>query len=275
MKIYPKISAQDFSEEMKKILLESEGVELQFFDETGPTSEINFEDLIRKTKKQFKNLKSIVIHPPLSNYNIEFIMLKDEGILERQLKKLVELSDELDIELSIIYHTYLTKEQFISIELIDRLKRLLKIIEGKNIYLLIENLFMMLDERKGCSALEIVKFIDNPNLKVCIDTTHLHCKANIWKKDFCQLLEDDLIKEDCEKYVKQIHFAAVLDNDGYINMKTHGRKHINIEEIKKELEWLEKYGMRDKIYVTEVSEDDYYTRKDQIEEIKMLQNAMK
>lgn len=33
--------------------------------------------------------------------------------------------------------------------------------------------------------------------------------------------------------------------------------------------------MKDKIYVTEVSEEDYFARTDQIEEIKMLQKAIK
>ena len=33
---------------------------------------------------------------------------------------------------------------------------------------------------------------------------------------------------------------------------------------------LRKFGIEDKIIVTEISEDDYSTRKDEIEEIKML-----
>lgn len=273
MKIYPKISAQEFSNEMKEIVLESEGIEIQFFDENGITSEFNFSSEVRKRKTEFPHLKEIVIHPPLNNYNLELLMLKDEKIIEKQLRELVVLSEELNMKLAINYHTYWTKEQYISTGLASELENLLKIIEGKNIVVLIENLFMMLDERVGCSALQICKEINHPNLKMCLDTTHMHCKSSIWKIDFEEMLEQDLNPEDCSKYIKQIHFAATINNDGYIEKKTHGRVHPNIDELRKEVEWLKKYGMQDKIYVTEVSEDDYYSRVDQINEINMLKKV--
>ena len=82
MKIYPKLSYQDFSEEMREIVLNSEGIELQFFNENGITSEFNFSNEIRKRKKEFPHLKEIVVHPPLNDYNIELIILKDKNIIE-------------------------------------------------------------------------------------------------------------------------------------------------------------------------------------------------
>lgn len=54
MKIYPKISPQKVEEEMDKIIKNSEGIEIQFFDEHGITSEFNFEDEIRKRKKSIR-----------------------------------------------------------------------------------------------------------------------------------------------------------------------------------------------------------------------------
>ncbi len=270
MKIYPKLSAQKFGKEMEEIILKSEGIEIQFFNENGITEEFNFEDEIRRKKLEFPNLKEIVVHPPLDDYHLELLMMKDEKIVEKQLKKLVELSEELDIKMAIIYHTLWTKNQYVSTNLATRLKNLLKIVEGKRAVVLIENLFMMLDELKGCSALEICKTINHPNLKMCLDTTHAHCKANIWKLKFEEMLENDFNPEDCVKYVKQIHFAATLDNDGYTKKETHGRVHPNIDEVKKELEWLNKYKMLDKNFITEVSEEDYYSRKDQLKEIEML-----
>lgn len=271
MKIYPKLSYQDFDEEMKQIVLQSEGIELQFFDENGITSEFNFSDEIRKRKKEFPHLKEIVVHPPLNDYNIEHIILKDSKIIENQLKELVKLSEELDIKLAINYHTYWTKDQYVSTGLDKKIKELLKIIEGTNVILLIENLFMMLDEKIGCSALEICKEINHPNLRTCIDTTHLHCKSNIWKIDFEEMLRQDFNPDDCEKFVKQLHFAACLNNDGYIKKGTHGRVHPNEEELRKEVDWIKRYKMENKIFVTEVSEDDYYSRTDQVKEIKMLE----
>lgn len=272
MKIYPKISLQETSNEMKEIIKRSAGVELQFFDEKDITEEFDFETLIKKIKNQFPNLKEIIVHPPLENYNIELVVLKNKGIIEKQLKNLVELSKELNIDLCIIYHTYWTKEQYRATGLAETIKEYLKIIENTKVTILIENLFMMLDEKEECSAIEICKFINHPNLRACIDTTHMHCKANIYKKDFLKMINKELKEEDCKKYVKQIHFAAALNDDGYIEKKkTHGRKHINYASLEKEVQWLKEFGMFDKNYITEVSEEDYYLRTDQIEEIKMLE----
>ena len=270
MKIYPKLSAQKFSKEMEKIVLECEGIELQFFDENGIMSEFNFEDVVRQKKLEYPHLKEIIIHPPLDNYNLELIMLKDEKIFEEQLKTLVKLSEELNIKTAIVCHTYWTKDQYIATGLAKKLENLLKMLEEKNVIILIENLVMLLDELKGCSALEICKTINHPNLKMCLDTTHVHCKSNIWKIPFEQMLENDFNPEDCEKYVRQIHFAAALDNDGYTKKSTHGRVHPSIEEVKKELDWIKKYNMINKNFITEVGEEDYYLRKDQIKEIEML-----
>jgi hypothetical protein len=89
------------------------------------------------------------------------------------------------------------------------------------------------------------------------------------------MINNELNPVDCEKYVKQIHFAAALNGDGYISKENHGRKHESYETLVEELEWLKNMGMKDKHFVTEVGEEDYYARVDQIEEIKMLKQATK
>ena len=273
MKIYPKISPGIVGEEMDKIIKNSEGIEIQFFDENGITSEFNFEDEIRRRKKEYPNLKEIVVHPPLSNYNLEMIVMKDKTIVEKQLKKMVELSKELNMKTTLLYHTYWTKEQYISTHLAEELAKLLKIIENTQVTMLIENIYMILDEKNKCSALEIVKYMDHPNLRTCIDTTHVNCKARIYKKDLIEMVNEELKSEDCEKYVKQVHFAAAIKNDGYIDKKTHGRKHESKEDLRKEYDCLCKHGMKDKNYITEVSEENYDLRLNQIEEIKMLEEC--
>ena len=221
MKIYPKISNQQYSNQVAEKIKQSEGIEIQYFDEIKGkiTEPFDFETEIRKNKSQYPNLKEITVHPPLKDYDIELIILKDEKILKNQLKKLVKLSKELNIELNIIYHTHLPLKQYISTGLDKRMLKYLKIIEGSNVTILIENLFMLPAEENECSALQICKYINHPNLKMCLDTTHVHCKANIYKKDVYELIKTELNKEDCQKYIKQIHFAAALNNDGYIDKK--------------------------------------------------------
>ena len=44
----------------------------------------------------------------------------------------------------------------------------------------------------------------------------------------------------------------------------------NIEDLKRDCELLKEYNMDKCNYVTEISEDDYSTRKDQIKDIEML-----
>ena len=273
MKIYPKISPQEIGYKMIEKIKKSEGIEIQFFDEIGITEPFNFECEVIKRKKEFPNLKEITIHPPLNDYNLELIFLKDESILKDQLHKLVELSKKLEIKLNFIYHTYMPVRQYISTNLDKRLKEDLKIIEGTNVTVLIENLYMILDEKEECSAIENCKKIDHPNLRCCLDITHLHCKANSLKKDFYQMVNEELNPKDCKKYIKQIHFAAALNNDGYIDKKTHGRKHSNFDDLKEDYKILEKLDLNDKNFVTEVSEEDYFTREDQLEEISMLEKC--
>ena len=274
MKIYPKVSADPYCENMDETIKCSEGIEIQFFDQNGITSRFNFENDVKNMKQKYPNLKEIVVHPPLNNYNIELIFLKDENIFKEQLECLSKLSKELDIEVDFIYHTYMPVRQYIATGLGERIKEALKIIEGTNVTILIENLFMMHDEKDECSAVEICKHLNHPNLRCCLDTTHMHCKANILKKDFYKMISEELNKEDCQKYIKQIHFASALNNDGYLDKKTHGRKHESIESLKEEYSWLCKLGLEDKNYITEVSEDDYYSRVDQLEEIKMLKSII-
>lgn len=274
MKIYPKISPQDIGYEMTEKIKKSEGIEIQFFDECGITEPFNFEDEVIKRKKEFPNLKEITIHPPLDNYNLELIFLKNENIFEEQLYKLVELSKKLEIKLNLIYHTYMPVRQYISTNLDKKLKEKLKIVEKTNVNVLIENLFMMLDEKEECTPIEICKHINHTNLRCCLDITHLHCKANSLKKEYYQMVKNELNPEDCKKYIYQIHFAAALNNDGYIDKKTHGRKHLKFEDLKEDLEILKELGLKDKNYITEVSEDDYYLRKDQLAEISMLEKCM-
>ena len=276
MKIFPKISAQDFSDEMRDIIKKSEGIEIQFFEEEGPVSFFNFENEVIRRKKEFPNLKEIIIHPPLQNYNIELVLLKDKNMVKDIFERLAALSEKLNIHISFVFHTYITSKQFHATHADETIKELLKTLEGKEVTILFENLYMLLDDKNGCNALETVKNIDHPNLRTCIDTTHMHCKAAIWKKDFQKMIRDDLNPIDCEKYVKQIHFAAQLNNDGFIEKKTHGRVHESLDSLKEEVNWLKEMNMFDnKNIITEISEEDYFHRNDQIKEIKMLEEICK
>lgn len=274
MKIYPKTNKYfEGLDSLMEYVEKDKGIEIQFFNEHGPMSSFEIKSVIDETLKRIPDIKEITIHPPLVNYEIEDVLMKDKTIIENQLKDICELSQKYDITINMLYHT---EQNIIKAReiLIPWLKRLLKIIEGKKVRILIENLFMFFEDK--CSVLEIAKEIDNPQLRVCIDVCHLYCNAHIYKKSIEEFLDGYMLDKDiCKKYVYQVHFATALNNDGYIDHKTHGRKHENYESLVHDYNLMKKYGLDDCNYVVEVSENDYVKRPDQIEEIKMLNKAIK
>ena len=103
-----------------------------------------------------------------------------------------------------------------------------------------------------------------------MDICHLYCQSHIYKTEIEKFIEQYLEKEKCKRQVYQIHFSYTANNDGYVDHKTHGRGHNSMKELKEDYELLKKYNMANCNYVTEISEDDYLSRKDQIKDINML-----
>lgn len=245
--------------------------EIQFFAKEEKPHNIDFSVAIEKLCSMYK-MKEITVHPPLVNYfDIETILMYDEQIARNMLEQLVSLSENLNIKLNIIFHTHwaLILHRFSTI---DKIKYLLKIIEGTNVKILMENLFLITEPFDEISALSICKEIDHPNLRMCFDICHMYCQTNMYKTNIDSWMEKKLNKEDCEKYIYQIHFSYTANNDGYIDKKnTHGVGHPTEELLLKDYKLLEKYGVANKQIVTEIAEYDYSYRKSQIQDIEWLE----
>lgn len=85
-------------------------------------------------------------------------------------------------------------------------------------------------------------------------------------------MENKLSKEDCEKYIYQIHFSYTVNNDGYISKKTtHGVGHPTEDLLLKDYKLLEQSGIGNKQIVTEIAEYDYSYRSSQIKDIEWLE----
>lgn len=271
MNIYPKTSVNfEGLDKLIEYVEKYKGIELQFFDENGIMEQIDITTPVEKLMKKVPSVKEVTIHPPLCNYDIENIMLKDISIIENQLKTCVILARKYDIKINLLYHTQI---DFIKHKALttDKIKSLLKIIEGENVLLILENLFMF--DEKECTVFKLAEYINHPNLKVCFDICHMYCKANIYKTDIESFAKKYLNLDLCRNYIHQVHFSYTVDNDGYIVRKTHGRVHDNVEELKYDLGLLAKYGMDRCNYITEVSEDDYDLRVDQLKELDMLEKV--
>ena len=271
MNIYPK-TCRNFEgiNNLMPFIKKYGGVELQFFKEGDILAPFEFVSRVEALIKLVPDIKEITIHPPLSHYDIEHVLAKDVTIFQNQLIDMVGLSKKYNIKVNMVYHTMVDIEYHKALT-IEKLKKALKILEGSNVKILLENIFMFFE--KKCTVYEICELIDHPNLRVCMDITHLHCRANICKKDIKEYSKNYLDKELCKKYTYQVHFAYAAKNDGYVDKKTHGVVHDNIDVLKEDLELLKEYGMDKCNYITEVSEEDYSTRADQLRELKMLEEA--
>ena len=270
MIIYPKICENlNGLEYLKEYVERNNGIEIQLLN-IEETQKKTYE-AVKRLKTEIPQLNEVTIHLPLKEeFNFEMLTYSNLDVEKERVKKLIDISKEFNVKLNLIYHTTWDYTSWCNCGAIDRMKELLEVIQNSRVNILIENM-IPLSERKHCTALKVVKAIENNHLRVCLDICHIHCVANIFKMNLKEFLNTYLNKEDCQKYIQQIHFAGTLNEDGYIeDKKTHGRVHDSWESFEEDYNILKQFEIEDKIIVTEISEDDYSTRKDEIEEIKML-----
>lgn len=273
MKIYPKTNEKlEGLEKFEETINKYRGIEIQYFQKSDDELvDFQIEEPIKRILKKFPNIEEITIHPPLCNYELEIILLKDKNIFLKQIKEIVKLSKKYKVKINIVEHTRLLMSQA-RLSIIPVLEKSKKIMKNTNTKILFENIYMM-EEQQNCSVIELCEYLNSENIKVCIDMCHLYCQTHIYKKNIEEFLERYLNKEKCERQVYQIHFAYTANDDGYIDRTTHAIMHPNVEALSYDKQLLYKYGMKDCNWVTEVSEKDYISRKDEIEEIKMLEKS--
>lgn len=272
MKIYPKTNEYlEGIEEFEKTLKEYKGIEIQYFKKSDKELvDFKIEKPIEQILEKYPYIEEITIHPPLCDYELEIVLLKDKNIFLNQIKTIVRLSKKYNIKINIVEHTRLLMSQA-ELTILPVLEKAKKIMKNTNTKIVFENIYMM-EEQENCSVIELCEYLNSENMKVCIDMCHLYCQAHIYKKKIEEFLEKYLNKEKCQRQVYQIHFAYTANEDGYIDRTTHAIMHPNEETLYYDAKLLCQYGMGDCNWITEVSEKDYSTRKDQVNEIKMLSN---
>jgi len=271
MKIYPKTNEYlEGIEEFEKTLKEYKGIEIQYFKKSDKELvDFKIEKPIEQILERHPYIEEITIHPPLCEYELEIVLLKDKNIFLNQIKTIVRLSKKYNIKINIVEHTRLLMSQA-KLTILPVLEKAKKIMKNTNTKIVFENIYMM-EEQENCSVIELCEYLNSENMKVCIDMCHLYCQAHIYKKKIEEFLEKYLNKEKCQRQVYQIHFAYTANEDGYIDRTTHAIMHPNEETLYYDAKLLCQYGMGDCNWITEVSEKDYSTRKDQVNEIKMYQ----
>lgn len=272
MKIHPKTNEYlEGIEAMSQYIEQEKGIEIQYFAKSkDELVDFEAEKPIRGLMERFPNLEEITVHPPLAYYDIELLLYRKKDLLYSELQQLIDLSNEYGIKINIIYHTLSTIQSH-RLTTLEDIKEIGNFLKGTKVTILLENLFMM-NEKNTCTVLDLCEEVDSPNIRACIDICHIYCQATTWHTPMKEFIKGYLDKEKCQKYVAHIHFSETKNDDGYLDRKTHGRSHDTIEKLFEDADILREYGMtsEDINWVTEVSEEDYKSRPDQISELEGL-----
>lgn len=272
MKIHPKTNEYlEGIEAMSQYIEQEKGIEIQYFAKSkDELVDFEAEKPIRGLMERFPNLEEITVHPPLAYYDIELLLYRKKDLLYSELQQLIDLSNEYGIKINIIYHTLSTIQSH-RLTTLEDIKEIGNFLKGTKVTILLENLFMM-NEKNTCTVLDLCEEVDSPNIRACIDICHIYCQATTWHTPMKEFIKGYLDKEKCQKYVAHIHFSETKNDDGYLDRKTHGRSHDTIEKLFEDADILREYGMtsEDINWVTEVSEEDYKLRPDQISELEGL-----
>ena len=272
MKIHPKTNEYlEGIEAMSQYIEQEKGIEIQYFAKSkDELVDFEAEKPIRGLMERFPNLEEITVHPPLAYYDIELLLYRKKDLLYSELQQLIDLSNEYGIKINIIYHTLSTIQSH-RLTTLEDIKEIGNFLKGTKVTILLENLFMM-NEKNTCTVLDLCEEVDSPNIRACIDICHIYCQATTWHTPIKEFIKGYLNKEKCQKYVAHIHFSETKNDDGYLDRKTHGRSHDTIEKLFEDADILREYGMtsEDINWVTEVSEEDYKLRPDQISELEGL-----
>lgn len=272
MKIHPKTNEYlEGIEAMSRYIEKEKGIEIQYFAKSkDELVDFEAEKPIRGLMERFPNLEEITVHPPLAYYDIELLLYRKKDLLYSELQQLIDLSNEYGIKINIIYHTLSTIQSH-RLTTLEDIKEIGNFLKGTKVTILLENLFMM-NEKNTCTVLDLCEEVDSPNIRACIDICHIYCQATTWHTPMKEFIKGYLDKEKCQKYVAHIHFSETKNDDGYLDRKTHGRSHDTIEKLFEDADILREYSMtsEDINWVTEVSEEDYKLRPDQISELEGL-----
>lgn len=157
MNIYPKLD-KNFNglKELEKYIKKDKGVELQFFHEDGVWGNYDFNTAINTLMKKIPSIKEITIHPPLDDYDIELVVLKDRKLLETKIEEAIKISKQYNIKINLLYHVSWNMKMMEQ-GAIERIEKSLNLLKETNVNIVLENIFGMNEYEQKCTVIEICK----------------------------------------------------------------------------------------------------------------------
>jgi len=270
--IVPKFSEDNYILPKELIdCIEHNKVEIQMLSKDLIKSFSNCTKIITPIMSKVK-LEEVVIHMPFGRHTFDFFIsslsLKEE--LKSFLLTVEEFSNKFDLRIGILFHQEHSVELIENTDGFTKIKEILDYVKSDNIYFFIENCLPDLNyyDSRIHHSFDFIRKLKHPKVFACIDVCHARCYENCLKDKF-------VIPEDIRPLVKWIHFAGTYGSDGYIDKKkTHGRRHLEIESIIKDLELLSNNGVdiSNIPIILEVSENDYINRPEMLEEFKLIKS---
>lgn len=182
---------------------------------------LKINDFLNSEKSKKFNQENIIVHAP---YIINLAKKENEEFNISFLKKEMELMHKFKITKMVIHPGF--KKDLDLYEALDQVVKVIKIIflETNNITLSLETM-----SGKGteiCSKLEeieyIIKKVNNPRLKICIDTCHIWDSGYDVLNNFDNFIQELKTKDLLDK-IDIIHI-----NDSKNSLSSHKDRHENI-----------------------------------------------
>lgn len=269
LRIYPKVDDECGIASVRRFI--KDGVEIQM-----TSTEIErVEETINKLMLTEPEIKEITIHSPMVMCDIELNF--DSTDRMRFMFKLFKVSTYLSklysIRINVLYHCKNDYAYFQHKNQLWNFRRLSNMLKGTRVYLMLENDVSFKKTRTGKEpVISTINMLRDSRIVMCFDICHAHATINTLNRsgEDVELL-DMFYDSNLNNIVRQVHFSATLDNDGYIDMSTHGRVHPTIEDLQEDLDILKKLNIKKANIVTEIIDKDYNTRVDQVQELEFFE----
>lgn len=223
------------------------------------------------------SLNQIVLHLPGNCLDIERIASEDKK--DKELKQLINMCSNLNLNLGtkikfeILAHCGWTERNKISDScIIKYLRKLLIPLKEHDITFLLEDTMEVYSDnpKDYDRASYLVNKLRNKHIRLCLDLSHLKAICNRLKLTDKGFLNYFRFVKPIQ--VEQIHVNSSINGDGYINMKTHGVKHFNLNHLREDFKLLDLLHVNNKYLVPEVAEysNVYKKRKCEVKEINLI-----
>lgn len=219
------------------------------------------------------NIKTVILHTPFGNHNLETTALSPELLRETKAYLLRQLAyaEFHGLKIKVLFHVSMPVESLERLPVVEGVLQLLSVLEqNPRVTLLLENTIVNLDigahRLKSDSISYILERTPAEQVQVCFDLCHYLASKNAVQQEY-------LFRQEWLSRLFSVHFSETRNNEGYKNFaSTHGCRHATAFGVARDLCTLLELGIDlSKVnLVAEITERDYQVREDEALELEWL-----